>query len=331
MSDVLFTHIRDALNAGQSADTIRQNLKEAGWTASEIDTALAAWMPTENGAVPRPIRPRTARDAFFYALMFVVFGMVAGNVLSLLYGQINLWLPEIGEGVTSGGLSGLRWSMAALIVFTPAFFFLDQSDRRDIHQNDARRHSAVRRWLSALALLIAVCILLGDALFLIFTWLNGQMTLRFLVKSLVVAGLSLVVLAYFDEGRDLPVKALRLPAAPILIALALLSLGLSLWTVGGPKQGQMEARDTLRLRDLNRLETDLLRCDAMRAPLPATFDPLDCASAPDDLTAFAAQITYDRQTDTTYRICIAVEAPDRMRPGVGLDGDRVCRTRTVSD
>jgi hypothetical protein len=326
----LSNYIRDALQSGQSQDDIAKSLRTADWTDTEIDAALASWLPLDGaGAVPRPMRSTAARDALFYSLLFVVFGMVVGSTLTLLFAQINNWLPEPGEAATYGRLSGLRWSMATLIVFVPVFWTLDRKDRQATATDPAHRHGTVRRWLSALAMLVATLALLGDALYLIYSWLDGQITLRFLIKSATVALIAGVVLAYFRETRTLPATTLPLPAGWVLIGLAALALGLTFWRVGGPAQGQMDQRDRWRLSDLRTLANDVTDCvDIDRANLPETLDPMICARNPARLTGFASEITYERASATACSLCIQIENPAAVDSyDLRLNANAVCIDR----
>jgi hypothetical protein len=327
-------YVRDALLKGMKRTRIRSALATAGWTESEIEAALAVWMVQDDGAgvvegagvVPRPIRSSAARDAFFYALLFVVFAMVAGNVLTLLFGQIDYWLPEPGEVLIAYGWSSLRWSMAALIVFTPAFWLLNRTDARGIAADPARRNGAMRRWLSSLAMLIAVMTLLGDALFLIYTWLDGQMTLRFVAKSAIVAVFAMVVLGYFRDGHRLPLLFRPVSAAWALIGLAVLALVLSFWVVGGPSQGRTEQRDAWRISDLRTLARDVATCAVVvDGRLPAALDPMTCVSTPARLTGYAAEVTYQRISDTVFDLCIAVEYPAALQTyDLRIEGTAAC-------
>jgi hypothetical protein len=332
-SPELSTYIRDALQSGQSKDDIAKALRSADWTETEIDAALAGWLHQDGKqAVPRPMRSTAARDALFYSLLFVVFGMVVGSTLILLFAQINIWLPEPGEPAAYGRLSGLRWSMAALIVFVPVFFVLDRKDRKATDADPARRHGTVRRWLSALAMLVATITLLGDALYLIYSWLDGQITLRFLLKSATVACVALVVLAYFRETRSLPTGGIPVPAGWVLIGLATLSLGMTFWLVGGPAQGQMEQRDRWRLSDLRTLANDVTDCvDIDRANLPETLDPMICARNPARLTGFASDIIYERTSTTAFALCVVVEYPAGLDSyDLRLDANTACIDRRTN-
>ncbi|MFP7674021.1 DUF5671 domain-containing protein [Marivita sp. S0852] len=324
--------VRTAFQRGLSPETTRQALRDAGWADTEIDAALNSWTVNDKtGPVPRPVRSSTARDAFFYALLFLVFGAIVGNALVLWFGQINLHFPDSTERASSGQLRGLRWSIAALIVFLPVFWWLDLSDRRATDKDPARRFAGVRRWLSALALLCAVLALLTDALFLIYRWLDGQMTLRFALKSTTVAIVAVLVLAYFRESRRLPLAVPAAAAGWVLSALASLAVILTLFSTGGPAQGRIEQRDRSRISDLYILARDAGRCQALStAPLPAQFDPMDCAAAPERMTGFASDITYTRLSATRFSLCTTVEDPKTAyAANLRIDGDTVCRDVSI--
>ncbi|MCK0150798.1 DUF5671 domain-containing protein [Marivita sp. S6314] len=324
--------VRNALQRGLSQDDTRAALLKAGWADTEVNAALDGWLADDiAGPIPRPVRSNSARDAFFYALLFIVFGVVVGNALVLWFGQINIRFPDSTERIYSGQVAGLRWSIAALVVFLPVFWWLDRSDRRATGGDPARRFTGVRRWLSALALLCAVIALLTDALFLIYRWLDGQMTLRFALKSATVALMALIVLAYFKDNRSRFAALPSIPAGWILTALAIIAVGLTLMTIGGPAQGRLEQRDRARLSDLSTLSSNLSQCAALTAPLPSEFDPMDCANAPLRLTGFAADIVYARVTDTRFSLCIDVEDPATIyTSAMRIDGNTVCQERNIN-
>ncbi len=326
----LSSYVRDALQSGRSEEEVRQSLSSADWTDAEITAALSGWMVSAGGyAVPRPVRSSSARDALFYGLLFVVFGMVAGNTLVLLFAQIDNWMPEPDEHRGRWVLDGLRWSMAALIVFVPVFWEMDRRDRRAVASDASRKHGTIRRWLSAIAMLFAAMALLGDALYLIYSWLDGQITLRFLVKSATVGLMSLIVLAYFRENRDLPFGFAHLPAAWILTGAAIVALGLTLWLVGGPARGQMEQRDRWRISDMRSLARDVAACSQIdRENLPEVLDPMTCARNPARLTGYASDITYRRVSATEFELCTEVEIPASFEAyDLRLDENRVCLQR----
>ncbi len=327
--------VRDALNKGLSKEDIRTCLAPSSWTVLEIDTALNSWSYDKTvGAVPQPQRSTAAGDAVFYALLFAAFGMVIGNTLTLLLGMITIWMPEVGDSFSSSGLRSLRWSMAALIIFTPAFLWLHQKNARNSAANPASKYGGVRRWLTAIAIFAAAMTLLCDAIYLLYRFLDGDLTTRFITKSCAVALLSLVVIQYFRQDRqdhEGISKLDRLFARWLATGLAALVLAWSFWTIGGPAQGQMEHRDRIRVSDMRKLSEGIKLCQVTRdKDLPEQLDPMSCARSPQRLTGFAAQVTYKKLSTKQFQLCTEVEAPERLR-GYNADirGNLYCITDNI--
>ncbi|CUH88181.1 hypothetical protein PH5382_02113 [Phaeobacter sp. CECT 5382] len=329
--------VRGALNKGMTRAQISSCLASSDWTPLEIETALEAWdYSATAGAVPRPQRATSAWEALFYALLFAALGMVVANSLTLQHGLITLWVPEHGDSYSSYGLGQLRWSMAALIIFAPVFHWLHHKDARATGTNPAQKHGTIRRWLSALAVFAAAMTLLCTAIYVIYRFLDGDMTARFIAKSGSVTLMACVVLLYFRQDRLTAGHWDTLAPNWLVTGIAALTLALSFWSVGGPAQGRMEHRDSLRLSDLQQLQRDVAACMERTdtAPseldLPEALDPMTCARNPHQLTGYAAEITYERLGPRRFQLCTKVEDPQKLRLYNGtLQGDRLCIERKL--
>jgi hypothetical protein len=60
-----------------------------------------------------------------------------------------------------------------------------------------RRNSAVRRWLTYLTLTLAAFLVLGDLISLIDSLLSGELTTRFVLKSLIVGTIAGALFGYY--------------------------------------------------------------------------------------------------------------------------------------
>ncbi|SFJ84347.1 DUF5671 domain-containing protein [Celeribacter neptunius] len=190
---------REALIEGQSRAEIASALRTAGWAETEVHDALSAWAETDHiPPVPRPRPYVSAKEAFFYALMFVALGMTAWNIVDLGVDLINRWIPET-EGLRPGySTSSMRWSIAALIVFFPLFLLMQRSETRALTRDPSRKRSAVRKWFGYIALFFSAITLLGDLLGAIYALLSGDLTLQFILKLLLVAAVSGTIFGYFQ-------------------------------------------------------------------------------------------------------------------------------------
>lgn len=189
----LVQFVHDALSAGRSRDDIRLALTEAGWSQPEITDSLSAFAATDfTPPVPRPHPHLTARDTFIYLLLFSTLGFVAFNLISLAHAILDLVLPDPAASAWEEGYATdtVRWSIAALVVSTPVYVWLTLGVQRRIGKDSGHRRSPARKWLTYMALFVAAMVFLGDIVYVIYSFLTGEATLRFLLKAAVVAGVS---------------------------------------------------------------------------------------------------------------------------------------------
>jgi len=202
--------VRDALGAGHSRDEIAKALGKAGWSQDETDTALSAWADTPfRPPVPQPHAPVSARDFCVYTLMFGAMLFTAGYLVDLLHALIDIFLaaPDFlaaHDDFPGSAHSRIRWALAVLLVSTPLFLWLTVRDRRTLAAEPDRRRSAVRKWLTYTALLIAAVVLLGDLVATVYRLLSGDLTLQFLAKAAVVA--IVAGAAFLSYGQDVQRK-----------------------------------------------------------------------------------------------------------------------------
>lgn len=199
-----------ALDRGRDRTAIAAALTEAGWEPSETQAALAAWSETVfDPPIPRPQPQILARDAYRYGLMFVALMVVAGHLIWLGFYTIDVWLVDLTEPGRwrTYRLWEIRWSTAALITFTPVFLYLNLRSVAATRADPALRRSTVRRWLGFLTLFVASVAFLSDVVTLIYVWLNGDLSLRFVLKVLVVAVVSGGVFIFFRDETKGPKDA----------------------------------------------------------------------------------------------------------------------------
>lgn len=199
-ADQLAVFVRDALSAGRTRDEIRRALLRAGWTENEVAAALRAWAETEfTPPVPRPRATVTAREAFTYSLLFVTLAVSAWHITTLGFTLIDRWLPEPGaERYQYWGEERIRWSLAVLVVVFPLFLFIGWRLKRGATDEAARRRSAPRKWVGYLVLFLAAVTLVGDLVAVVYAFLSGDLTARFVAKAALVALMAGLIWVYFQ-------------------------------------------------------------------------------------------------------------------------------------
>ena len=84
-------------------------------------------------------------------------------------------------------MTSIRWSLASIIVAFPVFLYMASLIGREISADVTKRASSVRRQFTYLTLFLACAVLMGDVTTMIYNFLGGELTARFLLKCATVA------------------------------------------------------------------------------------------------------------------------------------------------
>ncbi|MGY0558528.1 MULTISPECIES: DUF5671 domain-containing protein [unclassified Lysobacter] len=192
--------VRDALAKGESRDAIEAALTSAGWPPEQSHSALAAYADVEFPVpVPRPRPYLSAREAFLYLVLFATLYVSAYHLGGLLFDFINRAFPDpadSGYAVRQIDQS-MRWSVASLVIAFPVFLFVARHLGKELARSPVNRQSLVRRWLTYLTLFLAAGILIGDLITLVYSLLSGELSVRFVLKVLVVGVISGTIFGYY--------------------------------------------------------------------------------------------------------------------------------------
>ena len=191
--------VRDALLKGATRDSIEAALIAAGWTPEQTHDALNAYSEVEFLVpVPKPRPYLSAREAFLYLLLFATLYLSAYHLGSLLFDFINLLFPDAINPDNARNLTqSMRWSVASLVIAFPVFLFVARHLGNDLARNPVKRLSAVRRWLTYLTLFVAAAVLIGDLITLVYSLLGGELSVRFVLKVVVVGLIAGTIFGYY--------------------------------------------------------------------------------------------------------------------------------------
>jgi hypothetical protein len=198
MDERLVRFVTHARQRGMDFATLRAVLRDAGWKTKQVDEVLCE---REVGmAVPQPTEAGSARDTFLHLFAFSTLYAWVISLTVLWFRYINLALPEPAWEDSSWAQEsarlGIRWSLATLVVAYPLFLVLWRSILRGIARQPERAASGPRRWLTYLSLFIGAITILSDVITLVFYLFEGELTLRFVLKVVVLFVIAAAVFLY---------------------------------------------------------------------------------------------------------------------------------------
>lgn len=313
----LESFLKAAKSQGASDEFLVNLLQDQGWPPSEIYAALGRHYAESTG-VPLPQAPsrlEAAREAFFHLLAFVTLGAWIFSAGSLWFELIDTWFPDPAmTGYRDWRWSRVSWQMAAIIVAFPAFVFATRTILAEMARNPDKAVSPIRRWLTNIALLITALVFIGDLVAFVASFLQGELTVRFVLKCLTVFLLAGAVFLYYNRGVSQTADAASNWNRGFAIAAAaaiLLSLGLGFLKAGSPGDRRTRAEDRRRVEDLHTIASRMhshwdSQNPSIGAKLPPTLTELSSGtggSLPLSDPFTRAPYTYYPLNGSNYRLC----------------------------
>ncbi len=202
MPNDLTQFVREALTEGASRDGIMEVLLEAGWQKDEIKNALDQFLDVPfTIPVPRRKPYLSAREAFLYLLLFLTLYISAISVGTLMFQYANIWYPDLALDRYTSSLdnmrSAIRWATASLVISFPLYLWITTLLSRAMRRDPDKRGSRIRKWLTYITLFIAAAVIIVDLITLLFNFLGGEITPRFLIKVATVAVIAGCIFGYY--------------------------------------------------------------------------------------------------------------------------------------
>ncbi len=315
--------VKAALQKEVPRADIADALTRAGWRRDEIENALDAYADVP---FPVPVPKRkpyvSAQEAFLYLVLFVTLYISAGGIGTLLFQFINQALPSPLEATqVFRTLDPIRQAAASLLIAYPVFLFVTVRLRRAILVDPEQRASKVRKWLTYLTLFIAAGIIIGDLITLVFNLLQGELTLRFLLKVLSVGVIAGTIFGYYlwDLRRDeLTKKTEKPPRARAFGVATSAAVGVVLvvgLVLGGPPRTERWRRlDEQRVQGLESLRYGAIdRYYEINGRLPSSIDEVFATRLVSEEALLdpetGAPYEFRQTGENTYDLCATFRLP----------------------
>jgi len=215
----------------------------------------------------------TPKDVFSYLGWLLTLYIGLTSFVWLLFEYIERALPEATDYFS---LSSMRWLVAELVVLFPIFMVISWSLRKDISQNPEKLNTRVRKWFLFLTLFVVSGIFVGNLVYLLYNFLDGELGTRYVLKSLTVLFISVgVFLYYLWDLKGLWVNSQKPKIIACLVSVVVLTgVGFGFYTVGTPWQQRSRNLDRTRVTDLQALERAVFDYHRQNSSLPKELTDL---------------------------------------------------------
>lgn len=219
-------------------------------------------------------------------------------LIVLIFGIINKMFPDAVDQYyqIESYQSDIRLGIAMVIVFFPAYIILTRTVNHMRRSETGGAYLSLTKWLVYLSLLIGGGALLGDLVAVIMTYLNGEITQRFVFKALAVFFVVGAALHYYIlDARGFWLKheqkSVQFAIGAIVVVLA--SLGYGFANVKTPSIVREQRLDVTQITDLQNIQWRLQDYVLSHSALPTTLNDLGepaVPTAPENRAAYRYSI-----------------------------------------
>lgn len=211
-------------------------------------------------------KPTTTPKDFFLNLgwLITLYGSVI-SLINLLFETINRSFPDVlnYQSYTLGTYdTSLRLSIACLIVFFPVYIIVTRYMRKIAKTDPTKRETWSRKWFVYLTVFLTSITILVDLIVLINTFLNGEITTRFIMKVITVLIITGITFGYyiFDLKKESVNNKIGNMFAILSTVIIIASLVYAFAIIGSPAHERLKRIDQQKIYDLQNIQYQIL-CD----------------------------------------------------------------------
>ncbi len=240
----------------------------------------------------------TPKDFFLHIGATVALYSAVIAFIDLAFEIINKLLPDQLNNYWNA--SSIVWPISMLVVLVPVLYVIEWFIARDLSKMIEKKDIWVRKWRIYLTLFLTGATIAGDLITLINTYLNGEISARFVYKVIIVFVVCSTVFKYYlfsvhESARWTKLVKKTVPWFGILIVVAVIVGGFVI--VGSPSQQRAIRFDEQRVQDLVNIQGQIIRYWQYSQTLPQTISDLNDPTS--DFT-----VTVDPETGNAYEYLI---------------------------
>lgn len=223
----------------------------------------------------------TPKDFFLHLLSIISLYIAAVSFGILLFQYIDRFFPDPlvdAYYVLQGSASAMRWALASLVIVFPVYVWVSWYLARDMEQSPEKRELRIRKWLLYFTLFVAAVVIIGDLVALIYNFLGGDLSVRFILKVFAILFIAGIVFGYYLWNLRTERRATKDPRMRVfvfgVVAVVLVSIIAGFFFVGSPFAERMRRFDDRRVGDLQTIQWQIVNYWQTKEKLPPSLEDL---------------------------------------------------------
>ncbi|MFA6427346.1 MAG: DUF5671 domain-containing protein [Candidatus Magasanikbacteria bacterium] len=255
----------------------------------------------------------TPKDVFLHLFNIVTFYLSVVGFITLYIQYINALFPDKLNYYFTNIANGVRWSTSVLLIAVIAYIVTSWMLERDLAKTPEKRNLKLRKWLVYFTLFISAITIIIDLMTFVYNFLSGELTMRFVLKVVVVLLVAAAVFGYYlwDLKRQNGKTSVPKILAGVVSVVVLASIVVGFFIIGTPGQQRARRFDDERVQHLQMLQSEVVNHWVQKEKLPEQLSNVENSitgfSVPTD-PATQQSYEYRALTDLSFELCATFES-----------------------
>lgn len=253
------------------------------------------------------------RDMFLYFLSIITLAVSAIAFGTLLFQYTNIYISDpLTDSFRpiSSHFGAIRQALASLVIVFPVYIWVSWFLQKDLQRYPEKRELKIRKWLLYLTLFVASIIIIVDLVTLVLRFLEGELTLRFILKISSILFITGSVFSYYLWNLKNEKMAIKNPKMRIfvwaMIGIVAVTMVVGFFVAGAPSSERARRFDGRRVSDLQLIQNEVINYWQLKGELPQDLDVLR-----DDIRGFVPPqdplsnnaYEYELKGSLTFELC----------------------------
>ncbi len=202
-----------------------------------------------------------AKFAFFYMLSLVALIFTAIGFGIIIFQIINQYVVDpLNQYRDAYNDDAMKFGMSALLIAVPIFYYTTRQILKNLFNGKLDNESGIRKWLTYFILFVASVVMIGWLIGTLNSFLDGELTIKFILKALTAISISATIFAYYFydiKRREVKNKKDSIIKTFFYVSLVIIIVGFvgSLFTVESPTEARNRRVDERIINKFNEIES----------------------------------------------------------------------------
>jgi hypothetical protein len=248
-----------------------------------------------------------AQFVFYYLLSLISLGAMALGLGIIVFEVLDKVFVDVSNSYFS--MQALKTAFSTLLISTSIYYICSHLLSKSIKKQELSLESSLRKWLIYLILLVTSIVMLVWLVSILNSFLNGEMTIKFILKALTTLIISAMIFSYYlynirqkvVKKKD-KIKTIFFVASLLLVVF---SLTLAIVHMESPQITRDKKIDENTLRDFDTINMNV-NMYYNNKELPESLQELKSDSnLNSDLGSVVSleDIEYNKLSEAEYELC----------------------------